>query len=174
MRFLTIICLICLTSTLWAETIMSPRTKAEHEAELKRLSELYAPSADPKLQAQRAEQIAAEPAAGSTTEVSPAPQAPLTKAAIGQGQTPAAQAKVRAELLASGLDKFIFAGKVYDRATLLQVLQELGGQYQLDHLVLLQGGEKIQLNHLVELSKLSDSLKLPAMYQLGSELRAVN
>ena len=95
-------------------------------------------------------------------------------AALGGKQAPAAGTKVRAELVAVGLDKFMFDEKVYSREELLPVLVELGKLYKLDHLVLLASGEPIQLNHLVELSKLSDGLKLPALYQYGNELRAIN
>ena len=81
---------------------------------------------------------------------------------------------MRADLLALGADQFVFAEKPYSREALLPVLIELGKLYNLDHVVLLTQGDPIQLAHLVELSKLSESLKVPAMYQLGDQLRAVN
>ena len=168
-----------------AETIISPRSKAEHEAEIRALNEKYAPKPNAQLEAQV---IASGGVLPSTTHTptgdGEAQRAAIESArrqaesaamaALGGKQAPAAGTKVRAELVAVGLDKFMFDEKIYSREDLLPVLVELGKLYKLDHLVLLASGEPIQLNHLVELSKLSDGLKLPALYQYGSELRAIN
>jgi hypothetical protein len=171
----------------FAETIMSPRTQAEHDAEMKALSEQYAPKRDPQLEAQVAASGGVLPAAGAKPDAASiglAAQAQeqaaqrtarsLAMAAIGGKTAPAKGTKVRAELLAVGLDKFSFGGKVYDTTSLTPVLAELGKLYTLDHLALLDTGEPIQLNHLVELSKLGERLKLPAMYTSNGVLRAVN
>jgi hypothetical protein len=166
-----------------AETIMSPRSKADHEAEVRALNEKYAPKADAQLEAQvRASGgampsgvgSAAKPLVSGETENAKRQAESAAMAAVGGNKQPAKGTKVRAELTATGLDKFVFAGKTYDRESLYPVLVELGKLYTLDHIVLLDGGEAIQLNHLVELSKLSNSLQLPAMYQYGKELRAIN
>jgi len=169
-----------------AETIISPRSKADHEAEVRALNEKYAPKADAQLEAQVQASGGVLPSATRTpTGDGEAQRAAIESArrqaesaamaALGGKQAPAAGTKVRAELIATGLDKFMFDGKVYSREDLMPVLVELGKLYKLDHLVLLDsGGEPIQLNHLVELSKLSDGLKLPALYQYGNELRAVS
>lgn len=169
-----------------AETIMSPRSKADHEAEIRALNEKYAPKADAQLEAQVQASGGVLPSTTHTpTGDGEAERAAIASArrqaesaamaALGGKQAPTAGTKVRAELIATGLDKFMFDGKVYSREDLTPVLVELGKLYTLDHLVLLDsGGEPIQLNHLVELSKLSDGLKLPALYQYGKELRAVS
>jgi hypothetical protein len=183
---LVLLCLGMCAHHAAAETIMSPRTQAEHEAEMRALNEKYAPKADAQLEAQvRASggvlpSATAQPtgdgaAQRAETEAARRQAESAAMAALGGKQALAAGTKVRADLIATGLDKFIFAGKTYSREALLPVLVELGKLYKLDHLVLLDsGGEPIQLNHLVELSKLSDSLSLPAMYQFGKELRAVS
>ncbi len=169
-----------------AETIMSPRTQAEHEAEIRALNEKYAPKADAQLEAQVRASGGVLPSATAQSSGDGAAQRAETEsarrqaesaamAAVGGKLAPAAGTKVRADLIATGLDQFIFAGKTYNREALLPVLVELGKLYKLDHLVLMEAaGAPIQLNHLVELSKLSDSLSLPAMYQFGKELRAVS
>ncbi len=169
-----------------AETIISPRSQAEHEAEIRALNEKYAPKPDAQLEAQVQASGGVLPSATHTpTGNGEAQRAEMESArrqaesaamaALGGKQAPAAGTKVRAELIATGLDKFMFGGKAYSRDELLPVLVELGKLYQLDHLVLLDsGGEPIQLKHLVEFSKLSDGLKLPALYQYGNELRAIS
>ena len=169
-----------------AETIMSPRSKAEHEAEIRALNEKYAPKPDAQLEAQVQASGGVLPSATRAptgngevvrSEIDSARRQAesAAMAALGGKQAPAAGTKVRADLTATGLDKFTFAEKVYDRDALMPVLVELGKLYELDHLVLLEsGGASIQLNHLVELSKLSDALNLPAFYQYGTELRAIS
>ena len=168
-----------------AETIISPRSRADHEAEVRALNEKYAPKSNAQLDAQVQASGGVLPNALHTpTGDGEAQRAAVESArrqaesaamaALGGKQTPAAGTKVRAELGASGLDKFIFGGKIYSREDLLPVLVELGKLYKLDHLVLLASGEPIQLSHLVALSKLSESLKLPALYQYGNELRAIS
>jgi hypothetical protein len=161
-----------------AETIISPRTKAEHEADMKRLSELYGPKADPRLleqvkaqqsgqTAQAAESVTAKPAM-------PTPQPPVAKPASAPLQSAKPAEKIRAELGASGQDRFVFAGKVYSRLELEPVLRDLDQSYALDHIALMSNAEPIQLKHLIELSKLSEVLKKPAMYQDGDQFKAVN
>jgi hypothetical protein len=182
MSFTKMLSVLMLFGLAHAETIMSPRSKAEHEAEVRALTEKYAPKADPQLEAQVRASGGAMPSAAGGAQSSGSGDAENAKrqaesaamAAVGSGKQPAKGTKVRAELIATGLDKFIFAGKTYDRESLYPVLVELGKLYTLDHIVLLDGGEAIQLNHLVELSKLSNSLQRPAMYQYGKELRAIN
>lgn len=170
---------------LHAETIMSPRSKAEHEAEIRALNEKYAPKADAQLEAQVQASGGVLPSATRTptgegeaqramVESARRQAESLAMAAVGGKQTPTAGTKVRAELAAVGLDKFMFGGKIYSREDLMPILVELGKLYKLDHLVLLATDEPIQLSHLVALSKLSDGLKLPALYQYGNELRAVS
>ena len=168
-----------------AETVISPRTKAEHEAQMRELAKQYAPKLDPELEQQLKASGGVLPSKSNTSAV-PSEIDPLTQidarrqaesaamAAVGGKQKPAAGTKVRADLLALGADQFVFAEKPYSREALLPVLIELGKLYNLDHVVLLTQGDPIQLAHLVELSKLSESLKVPAMYQLGDQLRAVN
>lgn len=167
-----------------AETVISPRTKAEHEAQMRELAKKYAPTMDPELEQQLRASGGVLPSKANAA--SPADIDPLTQidarrqaesaamAAIGGNQKPAPGTKVRADLLALGADQFVFAEKPYTREALLPVLIELATLYRLDHIVLLTRGEPIQLSHLVELARLSESLKVPALYQLGDQLRAVN
>lgn len=167
-----------------AETVISPRTKAEHEAEMRELAKKYAPTMDPELEQQLKASGGALPSktgVSGTDAVDPLAQIDARRqaesaamAAIGGKQKPELGTKVRADLLALGADQFVFAEKPYNREALLPVLIELGKLYNLDHIVLLTDGDPIQLAHLVELSKLSESLKVPALYQLGDQLRAVN
>lgn len=167
-----------------AETVISPRTKAEHEAEMRELAKKYAPTMDPELEQQLKASggvLPSKTGVSGTPEVDPLAQIDARRqaesaamAAIGGNQKPAPGTKVRADLLAFGADQFVFAEKPYSREALLPVLVELGKLYNLDHIVLLTDADPIQLSHLVELSKLSESLKVPALYQLGDQLRAVN
>ena len=166
-----------------AETVISPRTKAEHEAEMRELAKKYAPKLDPELEQQLKASggvLPSKSGGGATGDIDPLTQIDARRqaesaamAAIGGKQKPAPGTKVRADLLAQGADQFVFAEKSYRRDALLPVLIELGKLYNLDHIVLLSGNDPIQLSHLVELSKLSESLKVPALYQLGDQLRAV-
>ena len=183
--FSTFALLAFLQTVASAETIISPRSPAEHEAEVRALNEKYAPKSNAQLEAQVQASGGVLPSAIHTpTGDGEAQRAAVESArrqaesaamaALGGKQTPAAGTKVRAELVAVGLDKFMFGGKIYSREELLAVLVELGKLYKLDHLVLLASGEPIQLSHLVELSKLSAGLKLPALYQYGKELRAIS
>ncbi len=182
---LTLLSFLLQLSAANAETIISPRSKADHEAEIRALNEKYAPKADAQLEAQvqaaggvlpSNTQTPTGDGAAQRAEIETARRQAesAAMAALGGKQTPAAGTKVRAELAAVGLNKFMFSGKIYSREELLPVLVELGKLYKLDHLVLLSSGEPIQLSHLVELSKLSDGLKLPALYQYGNELRAIS
>lgn len=169
-----------------AETVISPRSRADHEAEVRALNEKYAPKPDAQLEAQVQASGGILPSAihtptgdgeaqRATAESARRQAQSAAMAVLGGKQTPAAGTKVRAELVASGLDKFMFGGKIYSREDLLPVLVELSKLHTLDHLVLLDsGGEPIQLNHLVALSKLSDGLNVPALYQYGNELRAIS
>ena len=169
-----------------AETVISPRSRADHEAEVRALNEKYAPKPNAQLEAQVQASGGILPSAIHTPTGDGEAQRATAESArrqaqsaamdvLGGKQTPAAGTKVRAELVASGLDKFMFGGKIYSREDLLPVLVELSKLYTLDHLVLLDsGGEPIQLNHLVALSKLSDGLNVPALYQYGNELRAIS
>jgi hypothetical protein len=177
-----LLALMLLCGLAQAETIISPRSKAEHEAEMRALTEKYAPKTDAKMEQQAQASGGVLPSTASSSKPLVSGDAENARrqaqsaamAAVGGDKAPAKGTKVRAELTATGLDKFIFAGKTYDRESLYPVLVELGKLYTLDHIVLLDHGEAIQLNHLVELSKLSNSLQLPAMYQYGNELRAIN
>ena len=169
-----------------AETVISPRSRADHEAEVRALNEKYAPKPNALLEAQVQASGGILPSAihtptgdgeaqRATAESARRQAQSAAMAVLGGKQTPAAGTKVRAELVASGLDKFMFGGKIYSREDLLPVLVELSKLHTLDHLVLLDsGGEPIQLNHLVALSKLSDGLNVPALYQYGNELRAIS
>ena len=169
-----------------AETVISPRSRADHEAEVRALNEKYAPKPNAQLEAQVQASGGILPSAIHTPTGDGEAQRATAESArrqaqsaamdvLGGKQTPAAGTKVRAELVASGLDKFMFGGKIYSREDLLPVLVELSKLHTLDHLVLLDsGGEPIQLNHLVALSKLSDGLNVPALYQYGNELRAIS
>ena len=184
--FAFIFLMLMLLSVADAETIMSPRSKAEHEAEIRALNEKYAPKPDAQLEAQVQASGGVLPSETRTptgdgeaqraaVETARRQAESAAMAALGGKFAPTAGSKVRAELIATGLDKFMFSDKIYRREDLLPVLIELGKLYKLDHIVLLDsGGEQIQLNHLVELSKLSDGLKLPALYQYGNELRAIS
>ena len=169
-----------------AETVISPRSRADHEAEVRALNEKYALKPNAQLEAQVQASGGILPSAihtptgdgeaqRATAESARRQAQSAAMAVLGGKQTPAAGTKVRAELVASGLDKFMFGGKIYSREDLLPVLVELSKLHTLDHLVLLDsGGEPIQLNHLVALSKLSDGLNVPALYQYGNELRAIS
>lgn len=167
-----------------AETVLMPRTAAEREADLKALSEKYAPRADPQLEVQLRQSGGALP-----TDHSGAPTVSANAAssdarlladaaasvALGATSAPAPGTKVRIELYPSGLNKFTFSAQIYDVASLQPVLEELATKYKLDHIVLLNGPESlVELSHLVELAKLGKALALPAVYQEGNELKAVD
>jgi hypothetical protein len=178
-RYLLLTLVFAITSHAVAETIMSPRTKAEHEADMKRMNELYGPKQDAKLQTQvQAQASNNDPAvAASTASATPIVRPATTPANTSNSAAPQAAAKVekiRAELSASGIDRFKFAGKIYTREELEPVLIDLAASYPLDHIALMSTGDPIQLKHLIELSKLSQVLKKPAMYQSGNQFKAVN
>ncbi len=176
----------------FAETILSPRSRAESEAERKLLEEKYAPKLDPKLAEQLAESDGVIVTTGNTPVANndnlPAARhtAPIVEFHQAKAQqqaeraaaaTPALQtgSKLRVDLIAQANGQFLFNGQSYTREELAPVLVSLGQQYRLDHIVLLQSGsEPISLIAQVELSKLSAQLNTPAMYQSGNQLRAVD
>lgn len=176
--------LTALSSICNAETVLMPRTSAEREADLRALSEKYAPKPDPQLEAQLRQSGGVLPTdaanAPVTSESAGSSDARLladaaASVALGGAAAPAAGTKVRIELYAHGLSKFTFSGQTYDVASLQPVLEELAKKYKLDHIVLLNAPDTlVELSHLVELAKLGKALALPAVYQEGKELKAVD
>ena len=176
--------LTSLSSICHAETVLMPRTAAEREANLRALSEKYAPKPDPQLEAQLRQSggvlptasadapIASESAASSDARLLADAAASV---ALGGATAPAPGTKARIELYAHGTSKFTFSGQTYDVVSLQPVLEELAKRYKLDHIVLLNAPDAlVELSHLVELAKLGKALALPAVYQEGKELKAVD
>ncbi len=163
--------LLLLNTAASADTILSPRTKAEHEADLKALQEKYGPARD---------DAAALTATGAASRPSEVPGNPIPAPVTPAGATaaPAATAgneRVRVTLYPEGVRGFLFNGKSYDTAALTQVLQELGRQQRMDSLLLLESEERVvELTHVVELAKLGKALKLPTMYQQGQEFKSIS
>jgi hypothetical protein len=171
-----------------AETVLTPRTKAEHEAELKALQEKYGPRSDPKLQAQTGQVVTAQTTAPSApVRSNTAVAGNLSAADIERDARQAADAvkssqklapgqKIRVDLMARSDGRFGFNGKDYQRIELQAVLQALGKNYKIDHLVLMQSAadQPIALTQKLALSDLSTTLKTPALFQDGTQLRAVD
>ncbi|MCU0756796.1 MAG: hypothetical protein MUE46_17075 [Xanthomonadales bacterium] len=165
--------LLCATSAS-ADTILSPRTKAEHEADVKALQEKYGPARDDAA-ALTASSTTPRPAAGNP--VLPAPgAAPAVRPPPAPVAPPeAGSERVRVTLYPEGNRGFLYNGKSYDTAALTQVLQELGRQQRMDSLLLLESEDRIvELTHVVELAKLGKALKLPTMYQQGQEFKSIS
>ncbi|MCU0757439.1 MAG: hypothetical protein MUE46_20400 [Xanthomonadales bacterium] len=166
--------LLLLNTAASADTILSPRTKAEHEADLKALQDKYGPARDDAA-ALTASSVSPRPPAAE-----PAPAARPAVPAAAPTPGPAAPAaagseRVRVTLYPEGARGFLFNGKSYDTASLTQVLQELGRQQRMDSLLLLESEDRIvELTHVVELAKLGKALKLPTMYQQGQEFKSIS
>jgi hypothetical protein len=185
-RLALMIVVMFLTVSAFADTVLSPRSKAEHEADLKALQEKYGPKEDPKLQEQlRAQQGANKtnapvieldlsheqskaPAANKTAQITP----PAASAQNAQAARPAGD-KVRIDLYAEGSNQFRFVDVVYSREQLLEKLTTISQRYTLDHIVLYPDKQTIELTHLLELAKVAETLKVTAVYQSGNELRPV-
>lgn len=161
-RILLVCCL--LSSTAGAtETILSPRSKAEHEADLKALQEKYGPARDD--------------AAALTVDNRPVAPPTVTPASPGRAGTapPVAAQRIRITLYPDGDRGFIYNEERYDTAALTRMLADLGRRERLDSLLLLEREDRVvELTHIVELAKLGKSLKLPTMYQQGSEFKSIS
>jgi hypothetical protein len=163
-----------------AETVLSPRSKAERDADMKMLQEKYGPKQDQQLQsqigAQASPQATPTPAvkagqpsyeervAARTAESAVAASAGVTGAAAGS--------KIRIDLAARPGNKFAFDGQDYVRKDLEPVL--LSKKYKVDHIVLTDGGlGAISLALQLDLSALSTAIKAPALIQQGDQMRPV-
>lgn len=148
------------------ETILSPRSKAEHEADLKALQEKYGPARDDAA----ALTVDSRPTAPIGATPAPARSAPAPAA-----PPPVAAQRVRITLYPDGDRGFLYNDKRYDTTALTQLLGDLGRQQRLDSLLLLERDERlVELTHVVELAKLGKALKLPTMYQQGSEFKSIS
>ncbi len=195
-RLALIFSLILITASAFADTVLSPRSKAEHEADLKALQEKYGPKEDPKLQEQlRAQQSANVPSTSSEPVIeldlsheAPASKSPATNVASTAPTansaanntatstsvpTRPAGDKVRIDLYPEGSDRFRFVDVVYTREQLLEKLTTISQRYTLDHIVLYPDKQAIELPHLLELAKVAETLKVTALYQSGDQLRPV-
>lgn len=149
-----------------ADTILSPRTKAEHEADLKALQDKYGPARD---------EAAALTASGQTPRPAPATPAPAAPSSSAAGTPPAGSERIRVTLYPEGDRGFLFNGRSYDTAALTRALQELGRQQRMDSLMLLETEDRlVELTHVVELAKLGKALKLPTVYQQGQEFKSIS
>ncbi len=183
-----------LSTSLLAETVMTPRDKAAFEAELRALNEKYGPKAGGAM-AQGASSMA-EPKVVPVPETEAAPvsaSAVITEADSQQAAESAllsakanqqldgdksaggSATKLRIELSPKNAREFVFDGQSYTQPDLMPILQALKQTHALDYVVLLQdGAAPVQLTHIVELAKISRALSTPAVYQDGSQLRAVD
>lgn len=149
------------------ETILSPRSKAEHEADLKALQEKYGPARDDA----RALTVDSRPSPVPPTSV----PAPSRSTPTSVAPPPVAAQRVRITLYPDGDRGFLYNEKRYDTTALTQLLGDLGRQQRLDSLLLLERDERlVELTHVVELAKLGKALKLPTMYQQGSEFKSIS
>lgn len=148
------------------DTILSPRSKAEHEADLKALQEKYGPARDDAA----ALTVDSRPVPTVTPAPTPARSAPAPTA-----PPPVAAQRIRITLYPDGDRGFLYNEKRYDTTTLTQLLNDLGRQQRLDSLLLLERDDRlVELTHVVELAKLGKALKLPTMYQQGSEFKSIS
>jgi len=70
---------------------------------------------------------------------------------------------------------FLYNEERYDTTALTQLLADLGRRERLDSLLLLEREDRVVgLTHVVELAKLGKALKLPTMYQQGSEFKSIS
>lgn len=183
-----------LSNPLLAETVMTPRDKTAFEAEMRALNEKYGPKAGgamaegaSSMAELKAESVPATEAASvsasaviSEADSQQAAESALLSAKANQqlGGGPATGSKVsklRIELSPKNAREFIFDGQSYTQPDLMPILQSLKQTHALDYVVLLQdGAEPVQLTHIVELAKISRALSTPAVYQDGTQLRAVD
>lgn len=167
MKAICILIVLALLSPLCSatETILSPRTKAEHEADLKALQEKYGPARDD--------------AAALTVDSRPVPASistPAPESSRGSSAPPPAAAqRMRVTLYPDGDRGFLYNEERYDTTALTQLLADLGRRERLDSLLLLEREDRVVgLTHVVELAKLGKALKLPTMYQQGSEFKSIS
>lgn len=158
---------------LWQNaTTLKPRSKAEREAAIRELEAKYGPKPDPRVSASET------PGIHSTTpsvELDLSQEVSRSDASANTASMSPANAggKVRIDLFAEAGQKFRFIDVLYSRDELIGKLQTLSQRYQLDHLVLYPGDSSIDLQHLIEVAKVAEAMRIPAVYQNGGELRAV-
>jgi hypothetical protein len=176
--------LFCSASAL-AETVLTPRDKTAFEAEMRLLNEKYGPkkfdaeAADGQAPAPEVAAPAAEASEAAAADIDSFSEADavdaLASAQSQQSGTPAAIDKLRVELQPEDALTFRFNDKIYGVPELLPVLKALQQRHSIDYIVLMQrNAEPVSLTHIVELAKLSRELRAPAVYQDGTELRAVD
>jgi hypothetical protein len=164
-----------------AETVLSPRSKAERDADLKMLQEKYGPKQDQQLQSQIGAQASASPATTALRDDQPsyeervaARTAESAVAGSAGAVGAAAGSKIRIDLAARPGNKFAFDGQDYVRKDLEPVLLALSKKYKVDHIVLTDGGlGAISLALQLDLSALSTAIKAPALIQQGDQMRPV-
>lgn len=147
-----------------ADEVMMPRGKQAYEAHLKELEAKYGAKDDSEL---KNEVVAANGGVGLNRS-----EATTVSGRSIKGVAPGS--RLRISLLPLGADRFSFDNQSFDSAGLQAELQGLAQTYTLDTLVLLEGDAPIQALHLVELSKLSATFEIPALYQRGDSLQAVS
>lgn len=167
--------------------ILSPRSRAEYEADLKALEQKYGFKDGSGTKAQviveqgaSSEPVPAAPgqrnasAGSASARLPPAAGGTAAPATSVLRTAPAGAQRIRIQLLPVDERQFSLDGERYDAVTLRQRLIELSGQYQLDSLLLLETpGQPVGLGHVVELTKLAEAVRLPALYQQNGVWHAV-
>jgi hypothetical protein len=151
-----------------AEELMMPRSKRDYEDHLKELQSKYGVKDDGALKSDVVAASTDEPRVGAGLTRS---EATTISGRSLKNVTPGS--RLRISLQPVGADRFSFDQQSFDAGSLQVELEALAQTYVLDTLVLLEGDAPIQALHLVELSRLSATFKIPALYQRGESLHAV-
>ena len=162
MRIITIVIsagvLALAAASLSAEETIRPRGKAAYEAELQALNEKYGPQA--KVSELR------EQTQGSISAAEPPAKTTSSKELAGNG--------LRVTLLPVGEKQFLLSEQVFDGSALELHLAKLQAKRELNSVILLSNADRrIEIPHLLELSRLSRELNFPALYQDGNEIKAI-
>lgn len=163
-RWVVLLVALAAAAAVQADEVMMPRGKQAYEQHLKELQAKYGVKEGAELKAD-------VQASGSSVVEARGEAAVAISGRSLSGV--AAGSRLRVSLLPVGADRFSFDGQSFDVAGLEDELRALAQTYTLDTLVLLEGEADIQALHLVELSRLSATFGIPALYQRGDSLLAV-
>lgn len=166
MRTLLWILALTLALPAVAETVFSPRTKAEHEADVKALESAYGP-------ARKGSVLEADskppPFPIATPSSGAAPAASTAPAPVADAQ------RVRVSLLPEAGGRFKLNNDSYDTQAMIRKLTDLNKRSKIDAVLLIEDkSQVIEVAHIVELAKIGQALKLPTLYQQGQEFKSIS
>jgi hypothetical protein len=138
-----------------AETVLLPRTKADHQADLRALEERYGAKHEGELR-QQIEVQSAE----------------VAREREARAEVPAPRVQITLEARSNGL--FFFADRELTGPALEAELESLKALSRIDSVLLLESSSaSIEASHLIELLRISRQFDVLALYQKGQEVLPV-